>query len=182
MTTLGRRRNKILAVKSKIKINGQDTGAIIDTGAATSIISQKLQEELGIEIEEGSKIIFTIANRKKVLSLGKVIVNLEIEGEKIPTKMEVLESSKKDIILGTDLFVKLKGIIDLDTKIATMQYNNKTIKLPIHYTEKDIKEENIESDEEDFGNEFEEEYEEMEEIDLYSEILEEEEGEDLIRL
>src|SRR5207245_1331980 len=82
--------------------------------------------------------------------------------------------SKKDIILGTDLFVKLKGIIDLDTKIATMQYNNKTIKLPIHYTEKDIKEENIESDEEDFGNEFKEEYEEMEEMDLYSEILEEE--------
>src|SRR5256886_17527672 len=128
MTTLGRRRNKILAVKSKIKINGQDTGAIIDTGAATSIISQKLQEDLGIEIEEGSKIIFTIANGKIVPSLGKVNVYLEIGQERIPTKMEVLESSKRELILGTDLFVKLKGKIDLESKIATMKFEDREIR------------------------------------------------------
>jgi len=168
-------------VKSKIGINGRELGAIIDTGAATSIISKKLQEDLGIEIEEGSKIIFTIANGKTVPSLGKVNVYLEIGQERIPTKMEVLESSKRELILGTDLFVKLKGNIDLESKIATMKFENREIKLPIHYTQKELKEKEIESDEESIGDEFEQEYEEMEELELYGEMFEEYD-EDLIEL
>jgi len=97
-----------LAVKSKIGINGRELGAIIDTGAATSIISKKLQEDLEIEIEEGSKIIFTIANGKTVPSLGKVNVYLEIGRERIPTKMEVLDSSKRELILWYRFVRKVK--------------------------------------------------------------------------
>ena len=173
--------SRILAVKSKIGINGRELGAIIDTGAATSIISKKLQEDLGIEIEEGSKIIFTIANGKTIPSLGKVNVYLEIGQERIPTKMEVLESSKKELILGTDLFVKLKGKIDLESKIATIKFEDREIQLPIHYTQKELKEKEIESDEESIGDEFEQEYEEMEELELYGEMFEEDD-EDLIEL
>jgi len=95
--------------------------------------------------------------------------------------MEVLESSKRELILGTDLFVKLKGKIDLESKITTMKFENREIKLPIHYTQKELKEKEIESDEESIGDEFEQEYEEMEELELYGEMFEEYD-EDLIEL
>ena len=47
-------RNRTTAVKSDLIINGQEIQTVIDSGAATNIITNKLRKRLGIEIEKSS--------------------------------------------------------------------------------------------------------------------------------
>ena len=91
-----------MAVKSDLLINGQEIQTVIDSGAATNIITNKLRKRLGIEIEKSSKTVFTIANGKKIPSLGETEIIIEISEQiEIPVKVQVIDSEKKDLILGT---------------------------------------------------------------------------------
>ena len=83
---------KIISLRCQVKINDTEIQAIIDTGAATNIISDKLLEKLGLEIQEPSRSRFTIANGDKTASLGKTEIQLEIGDWIIPITVEVIES------------------------------------------------------------------------------------------
>jgi hypothetical protein len=126
-------------------------------------MSKELMKKLGLEIKE-SRVRFTIANGKTIPSLGQTIAELEIGRERFPTKIEIIDSRKQDLILGSDFYVRNKGKIDYENKRLILKIGEKEIELPIYYSEKEIIEEQLseEDNESDFDDEFEEETEEME--------------------
>lgn len=132
---------------------------IIDSGAATNILTKGLQEELDIKILGSSRARFTIANGKTVPALGKSIVEIELEGLKIPVQVEIIDSRKKDLLLGTEFLVETKGILDFDEKELKIEYEDKEVRTPIECNRKSIVKEIEDNDE----------YEENDEQELYEE-------------
>ena len=69
---------EITSLYRKFKIKNQEVNVIIDTGASTNIITKTLLDKLNTLIEEPSNKIFTSANEKDIIALGKVKLNFEI--------------------------------------------------------------------------------------------------------
>src|SRR6266498_2851517 len=79
----------------KFKNKSQEIDVIIDTGVSTNIITKTLLDKLNIKIEESSNKIFTSANGKDIIALGKVKLNFEIQEKKlkslkIPLKVDLI--------------------------------------------------------------------------------------------
>ena len=92
-------------------INGEEMKTLIDSGAATNIITNRLRKRLGVQMKRPSKTIFTMANGKRIPSLGETEIMIEIDEEiEIPVTVQVIDSIKKDLILGTAFLVKLREI------------------------------------------------------------------------
>src|SRR6266498_722398 len=144
-----------MSVRCKIEIKGNRMEAIVDSGAATNIITKGLLEKLGIKITESSNAVFSNVNGKKVPSLGKVDIKIKIENTEIPMKIQVIDSTKRDLILGTEILAKVK---EIRTPIF---YNRKKLEVQEYQDFEDefeeFEEEELENDEDD-----EEEYEEEE--------------------
>src|SRR5438094_818905 len=160
-----------MSVRCKIEIKGNVMEAIVDSGAATNIITKGLLEKLGIKITESSNAVFSNVNGKKVPSLGKVDIKVKIENIEIPMKVQVIDSTKRDLILGTEILAEVKGKINFEKNELKIEYNGKEIRTPIFYNRK-----KLEIQEE--YQEFEEEFEEFEEEDLEEEDDNEEEYEE----
>ena len=93
--------DRITAAKCELEVNGEIIRTIIDTGAATNIITNKLRKRLNIPIREGSNAIFSMANGNKVTPLGKVKVEMEIDEDmSIRIVAHVIEYGKEDLLLG----------------------------------------------------------------------------------
>src|SRR6266540_3749005 len=79
------------------------------TETINSLIKETLNEELNnieevepesedsTEIEESSNKIFTSANGKNIIALGKVKLNFEIQEKKLPIKLQVIESKEEKV-------------------------------------------------------------------------------------
>src|SRR6266496_956844 len=160
-----------MSVRCKIEIKGNVIEAIVDSGAVTNIITKGLLEKLGIKITESSNAVFSNVNEKKVPSLGKVDIKVKIENTEIPMKVQVIDSTKRDLILGTEILAEVKGKINFEKNKLKIEYNGKEIRTPIFYNRKKIKVQ------EEY-QEFEEEFEEFEEEDLEEEDDDEEEYEE----
>ena len=151
--------DKIIAVRCNIIINNTPTRAIVDTGAATNIITTTLLNALQIPIHKSSETRFIIANGDKQASLGKSKIEIELEEWVIPIEVEIIESNKNEILLGTRFLAEMNGKVDLKAKLLTLKVDNEEIKIPIWYTQKEmplINELNEDSDSENS-----EEYEEI---------------------
>jgi len=166
--------DRITAAKCELEVNGEIIRTIIDTGAATNIITNKLRKRLNIPIREGSNAIFSMANGNKVTPLGKVKVEMEIDEDMtIPIVAHVIESGKEDLLLGSEWFVDMKGNIDFGKRKLTVEHKDEKIEIPIYFTRnEDIESESSEesSDEENNTEESEneyEKYEENEELEAY---------------
>src|SRR5437016_14513781 len=89
--------------KTIVEINETNVEAIVDTGAAQSIITKKcLEDKLGMIIEEPTNIELVDVNGKRKKALGK-IRNVEISlGGKCVTKMtlQVTDATSYNLILG----------------------------------------------------------------------------------
>ena len=163
--------------------------ALVDTGAGPSAISDTLRKELGIPIIKKSDIVLTIADGKSIASLGVAEIEIEIKEDLgITMEVEVIDSKRKDLILGTDLLKY--GIIDMKEGRLTIELDNETYEIPIDYkgrkgvTFKDSEsesdsdtstEESDSSEDSDEGSE--KEYEKMEKEELFS-FLESDESEE----
>jgi Aspartyl protease len=154
-------KTNIMSTRCKVKIGKQEIWAIPDTGAATCIITKSLIKDLGLRIIDASNARFNIANGQSVAALGKVMVEMEIEGKKIKEEMDVIDSKRKDLILGTELLAKTQGEIDYENRELRMNIGNKRISTPIYFLRQE-KEEDSEEEETDNDN-----YEEVENKDLY---------------
>src|ERR1043166_4810544 len=114
-------------------INGREVKTLIDSGAAANIITNKLRKRLGIRIERPSKTIFTMANGKRIPSLGETEIMIEIDEEiEIPVTVQVIDSIKEDLILGTLFLVETKGNIDFENRRLTLKYEGEQIRIPIY--------------------------------------------------
>ena len=91
-------------MKTQLRISNKDIEVIIDSGAAISVITEKLRKELSLKIIGKSNITCTLANGGKIASLGKVNTEIEIyEKLVIPITLDVIESNQKEVIIGNDL-------------------------------------------------------------------------------
>ena len=135
--------------------------AIVDSGAATNIITKGLLEKLGIKITESSNAVFSNVNGKKVPSLGKADIKVKIENTEIPMKVQVIDSTKRDLILGTEILAEVKGKINFEKNELKIEYNGKEIRTPIFYNRKKLE---IQEEYQEFEEEF-EEFEEEEDLE-----------------
>ena len=77
-----------------------------------------------------------MANGGKTPSLGSTIINIEIEDDEIPVEVQVIDSKAEDLLLGNEIFRKMKAIIDYEKKRMIMKYNDKEFMIPIYFTKK----------------------------------------------
>src|SRR5205823_6224445 len=105
-----------MSVRCKIEIKGNVMEAIVDSGAATNIITKGLLEKLGMKITESSNAVFSNVNGKKVPSLGKVDIKIKIKNTEIPMKVQVIDSTKRD----------LKNEEDDEKKYEEKEFNEST--------------------------------------------------------
>src|SRR5213078_877479 len=103
-----------MATRCNLEIEGNSIEAVVDSGASTNIMTQKLQELLEIEISEESNVTFIVADGKRVPALGKAQVEIKLERKSIPIKVE---SGKRELILGNEFLLEKKGNIDYKTKL-----------------------------------------------------------------
>lgn len=170
--------DKIIAVRCDIIINDTQIKAIIDTGAATNIITSALLNELEIEIDQSSRTRFIIANGEKQASLGKCNIDIEIDDWIIPINVEVIENKKKEILLGTQFLAEMEGKINLENKTLTIKVNEDETIVPIYYTQQEVVQQlEDESSEDEYSDEYEEDdeitaYLNMKELDNDNEDLE----------
>ena len=110
------------AMQCELMVGREPVKAIIDSGAATSIITYKLMKKLGHTITCPSKIIVVTTNGQKVKPLG--VVNefpITINYLKIPTTMEVLESPEDLLLLGNDWLRRVKANLDWESLKLTVR-------------------------------------------------------------
>uniref|UniRef100_A0A914Z3W3 Peptidase A2 domain-containing protein n=1 Tax=Panagrolaimus superbus TaxID=310955 RepID=A0A914Z3W3_9BILA len=101
-----------------VKINGQNAEALIDSGAAISIISQQMMERLNVRIRRMEK-NGKAANGSTVHFIGKTTVEIQISS-RTKIKAEVAMAQKghcpTDIIIGHDLCKQMEAQFDFKAK------------------------------------------------------------------
>jgi predicted aspartyl protease len=106
-TEIENKRNRIMmAMKTILNVEGKEVKIIIDTGAATSVITNKLRKELDIPIRKRSNVRFILADGNKIAALGRTEVEIQINNKKIPIEVEIMDSKEKYIIIGNDILKK----------------------------------------------------------------------------
>src|SRR3984885_755761 len=163
-------------MKTQLKINNRDIEVIIDSGAAISVITEKLRKELSLKIIGKSDITCTLANGGKIASLGKVNTEIEIyEKLVIPITLDVIESNQKEVIIGNDLLNEWNANINYKDKMLELEDEEEIISIPVWYIRQI--EESDESEESEYESESEKsEYEQESKRKLYTmkEIVKEE--------
>ncbi|EXX72467.1 hypothetical protein RirG_069130 [Rhizophagus irregularis DAOM 197198w] len=100
-------------MKTQFIINNKEIEVVIDSGAAISVITEKLRKELDIPIKEKSNITCTLADGGKIASLGKVNTEIKVYKELvIPVTLDVIDSKQKEMIIGNDLLNKWNANIN----------------------------------------------------------------------
>ncbi|PKC73955.1 hypothetical protein RhiirA1_450527 [Rhizophagus irregularis] len=111
---------KTQATRCNVIINGKTIRALVDTGAGPSTIMNKLRKELNIPIIKKSNVKLTIADGKSIASLGIAEIDIEIDDELgLTLEVEVIDSKRKDLILGTDILKH--GIIDMKEQLLVVE-------------------------------------------------------------
>jgi len=127
--------NATTAAKVTLRANGKVQTAIVDSGAATSIITKALLKKLNCEIDKPSNLIVVTANGARIKSLG-IVSDLPITIGKIniPTAFQVLESKDEVLILGNEWLRDANAVMDWNHASLTIRDGDKTAKIPIAFT------------------------------------------------
>src|SRR2546423_762764 len=153
------------AARCDIYINNEKLFAVINSGAATSIMTKKLMDKLGYKINELSKLTIITANGSRIRSLGKINrVPLELEDEFIPTTFQVLDSVDDTLILGNDWLQKVQAVLNWKKGTLTIHGANAPLITPIRYTREN--QESSDSSEISSSDEYESE-DDLEEATIY---------------
>jgi predicted aspartyl protease len=156
----------MMTMKTILNVEGKEVKVIIDTGAATSVITNKLRKELNIPIQKESNVRFVLADGNKIAALGRTEVEIQINNKKIPIEVEIMDSKEKYIIIGNGILKKWNTNIDFEEKILEISNNDEEIIIPIEYEKnKMIKSEVIENDTSDEETEYTSESEEESEYE-----------------
>src|SRR5687768_6401611 len=120
------------AMKTCLMINNREVEVIIDSGAAISVITERLRKELNLPIRGKSNITCTLANGGKIASLGKVNTEIRFDNQVIkPIVLNVIESKQSEIIIGNDLLGEWNANINYNDGILEIQDRKEMIDVPI---------------------------------------------------
>src|SRR6266511_4076198 len=82
-------------------------------------------------IEKPSNKIFTSANGKDIIALGKVKLNFEIQEKKLLIKLQVIESKEEKVLIGMKWLKKMKAKINLENNTVKIIRRKTLIEIPI---------------------------------------------------
>ncbi len=120
-----RKEENTITAKCNIKIKDKEIKAIIDIEAVRNIILKALKEKLGLKIQSLSKVKFKLADRNRVLSLGKIKIKIKIKEIRIPIKVHILEFPEEDLLLETEQFLEIRAKIDFKSKLLKIDDKRK---------------------------------------------------------
>lgn len=160
------------AAKCYAKIEGKPIIAVLDSGAAVSIITKKLLDRLQMRIEEKSTTTVITANGTRERTLGKIRnVNVTIKKITIPTTFQVIESRDETLLLGTDWFQRANARIHFDEQKLYLKYQGQSAEVPISHNDATFLQTpegtDVSDEDPDTCDEFEYESEELEEKEGY---------------
>src|SRR6266540_6298416 len=90
-----------------------------------------MNETINSLIEETSSKIFTSANGKDIIALGKVKLNFEIQEKKLPIKLQVIKSKEEKVLIGIKWLKKVKVEINLENDTIKINRRKTLIRIPI---------------------------------------------------
>ena len=120
-------------MKTPIFINNVEIRAIVDTGAATCAISKRLLDETHNEIQNPSNVRCIMANGSKIASLGKSVIEIEIDEIITEIEVEVINSQDRMLIIGNDFMSEWKANIDFETHTLTLNDQDYELCIPVEY-------------------------------------------------
>ncbi|UYV66796.1 hypothetical protein LAZ67_4002874, partial [Cordylochernes scorpioides] len=95
-----------------VEINGRKIKALVDSGADFSVISDKFRRELKTPLFKEPGPILKAANKNLIETLGKCVLNIEVNGLNISFEFVVMVECSHDIIFGWDFFKTTEAVID----------------------------------------------------------------------
>ncbi|SRR6266498_5502243 len=94
---------KTIVVQCYVRIKSNPVKAIVDIGAAVSIMTKPLMKKLGLRIDSLLKIIIVITNGKKERALEQIHnVPLVIQGILVSVILQIIDFSNETLLLETD--------------------------------------------------------------------------------
>ena len=117
--------NKIL-----IKIKNQRLVALVDSGAKCSCVDENLAKKLNFQPlrENGDPTFLYGANGNPMPVLGTVIMEINVQGLRLPASFRVIRNLTQKVILGTDFLEQNSAIIDLKNRIVS--FYDHTVSVP----------------------------------------------------
>ncbi|OMH78932.1 hypothetical protein AX774_g7665 [Zancudomyces culisetae] len=107
--------------KALVGVFNEFLWAVVDTGAACSVVNNRLLERLGLQVEYRSKQILVTADGGTHETAGKVFrVPLSIAGHEFPVDLLVIDRKDDFLVLGTDWFVEHQVKLDMATQELTL--------------------------------------------------------------
>jgi hypothetical protein len=95
--------DQMTAAKCTMYVGRTPVEVIIDSGAATSIITKAMLDTLGYPITATSNLVIVTANGNRIRSLGEVEnLPINVQHALVKANLQVLESRDKVLILGND--------------------------------------------------------------------------------
>ncbi|RGB27502.1 hypothetical protein C1646_769011 [Rhizophagus diaphanus] len=79
-------------------------------------------DEMDLKIEESSTIRCVMVNGDKIASRGTTTIYIQFGDKEIPIKVEVIDSSKNEIILGNGVLETFNANIDYTDKHLTIKF------------------------------------------------------------
>ena len=123
-------KRRTTAAKCYVRIKGNPVVAILDSGAAVSIMTRRLMDKLGLEPDNPSKTIVVTANGTRERAIGQITdLKISIRDLMIPIKLQIIESREETLLLGTDWFEKMKAKWDFDTRTLQIQHDGRILKI-----------------------------------------------------
>ncbi|OMH82534.1 DNA damage-inducible protein 1, partial [Zancudomyces culisetae] len=118
---------KLSNCKTLVKVFGQSLWAVVDTGAACSVVTTNLVEEWGLSPDNYNKQVIVTADGKRHTTIGRVSeVPLKISSFSFPANLWVMDRNEDILILGTDWLLEHR--VSLNLAIPEMR-------LPIDHAE-----------------------------------------------
>ena len=128
------KKRRTTAAKCYIRVKGDPVVAILDSGAAVSIITKRLMDKLRLEMDTPSRTVVVTADGTKTRALGQISnLNIFIQDLVIPIRLQVIESKEETLLLGTDWFEKMKAKWDFDKRSLQICHNNRYITIGTTY-------------------------------------------------
>jgi len=98
-------------ITEEVTCTGKTISAIVDTGAAISVITPQKVSELGLEISPWDGPGVTMANGQRGDPLGAVYVDIETTQGRVTGKILVMKMDEVNLLLGNDLLSQLKRLV-----------------------------------------------------------------------
>lgn len=126
--------DKFNAVTTTAIVDGHKTEAVIDSGAAVSIISKNLAQHLQGKINRNKTQRLRGVNATETSKGTAEHIVVDVGGCKIPINLLILQSSPSDLILGSDWSSAVGAIIDYRSSKLQMLQNGTHYSSPISWT------------------------------------------------